>query len=748
MRIGFDRRVLLLVAASVLCAGASGLSVSAAQAEGCANEQLRAEQPYGLELPDCRAYEMVSPLDKDDNNVSQNSARASISGEAVAYISRGSFAEPKATLYLNRYISRRGSSGWSTQNITPPYTSYETYIEEPYESLQFTPDLSKGLARTLFDPLTSDTPVGYINYYVADIATGSYQAVTSITPPGLGPYQQQESPLEPKSGGASTDLSHIVFEEYGREGLVPGASPEHKHVYEWVADRLTQIDIAPEGMTLEAEGGIGASGGSGGPYGGDVWRAVSADGSRVFFTGGEVTGPEHGREDLGQVYVREVDRSRTIEVSASQKTNGKGPGGTDENGPKPARYWGASTDGSRVFFTSTSELTNDANTGPEDDASNLYEYDLETGVLSDLTVDINAGDVNGAAVLGLVTAGEDGSYVYFVAEGRLAEGAVSGQPNLYLYHAGKVTFVTSLAPATEIAETEQEGGGDSRNWVGARPHPGDNPTGSFGPPSHTVRVSPDGTHLAFESELSLTGYDNEPVEPSFGCMSGRCPEVYLYDAQTGTLACASCDPNGARPIGRAELGGHEEAGLEAAATYPFYIPLNLSDDGGRLFFESPDALVAHDSNGRQDVYEYHDGHVYPISNVAGNFNSYFLDASPSGNDVFVATADQLLPSDTDQRVDLYDVRVGGGFPVSVAPPDCDNGDSCKPPVSSQPGVFGAPASATFSGAGSVTPVVTPKPALKAKAKLKRCKKGFAKKRGRCVRKRAKKSSGHSKRGRK
>ena len=73
-----------------------------------------------------------------------------------------------------------------------------------------------------------------------------------------------------------------------------------------------------------------------------------------------------------------------------------------------------------MFFTSRVELTNDADTGPEDNAANLYEYDFEKPEgerLSDLTVD--TVDPDGAGVLGLVTASEDGSYVYFVAEGEL-----------------------------------------------------------------------------------------------------------------------------------------------------------------------------------------------------------------------------------------------------------------------------------------------------------------------------------------
>ena len=114
----------------------------------------------------------------------------------------------------------------------------------------------------------------------------------------------------------------------------------------------------------------------------------------------------------------------TVEVSASQRSV------PDPDGPRHAFYRDASVDGSKVFFTSRAELTNGANTGKEDNAGNLYEYNLETGVLSDLTVGTGASD--GAAVVGLVTAGEDGSYVYFVANGVLASGAREGNCRIEL----------------------------------------------------------------------------------------------------------------------------------------------------------------------------------------------------------------------------------------------------------------------------------------------------------------------------
>jgi hypothetical protein len=746
MRSGIHHRVLLVVAllAFFMCAGE--LPVSAAQAEGCANEQLRAEQPYGLELPDCRAYEMVSPLDKGDNNIVEGQVRASVSGEAVTYASLGSFAEPVGALLVSRYISRRGPDGWSTRNITPQYAPFSGTLNGPFEEMLFTPDLSHGLLQNIDTPLTSDTSAGYVNLYIADTSSGAYKAVTTVIPPlsEVEPYEPE--PLAPQAVGISTDLSHVVFQQYA--SLTPEASPRHSHVYEWTGGHLVMVDIPPDGITLGTEDNVGAPG-DGGVESQDVWHAVSADGSRVIFTGGEALESGAGTANpLGQVYLREVNQGKTVEVSASQRDV------ADPHGPKVARYWGASTDGSKVFFASRAELTNDANTGSADNASNLYEYDLQTGVLSDLTVDTNIGDTNGASVLGMVTASEDGAYVYFVAEGQLAAGGVSGQPNLYLHHAGKVIFIATLSPASERQEAGYEAGGDSEDWKGAEPQIGQSPTFSIGPGSHTARVTPDGTHLAFESELSLTGYDNDPVEPQdciaqAGGTSGfgprPCKEVYIYDVEKG-VTCASCDPSGARPIGPAKLGGHEETQEAFGSGSPFYLPQNFSEDGSRLFFQSPDALVQHDSNGRQDVYEYQNGQVYPISNVAGNYASYFLDASSSGNDVFIDTADQLLPSDTDFRADVYDASAVGGFPVSVSPPECTNGDSCKGPVSPQPGVFGAPASATFSGAGNVKPASAVKIAVKKKAKARprRCQKGHLRKHGRCVKQKARKSVGHSK----
>ena len=464
---------------------------------------------------------------------------------------------------------------------------------------------------------------------------------------------------------------------------------------------------------------------------------------------------------------------------------GKGPiAGT-------ASYRDASVDGSRVFFTSRVELTNHADTGPEDHYANLYEYNVETGVLSDFTPE----SAEGGRVLGLVTAGEnageENSYVYFVANGVLASNENANkeraQPgsckeeqgekltgehtcSLYVAHysGGKweTEFVATLAGG-DISGGAVEG--DESDWIGFE---GGGLDYDYGPAAHSARVTPDGTTLAFESERDLTNsYDNRQAAGGKCGSAGRCSEVYLFDAATGKLICASCDPDGSRPVGSARLS----EGFAGSS----YIPRNLSQSGGRLFFETPNALVPHDSDGLVNVYEWerpatpeeaakgensctssspdfhvsNEGCVFPISNVAGDYDSSFMDASASGNDVFVLTVDQLVPSDTDDRGDVYDVKVGGGFPVTVAPPVCTNADSCKPPLSPQPGVFGVPASATFSGPGNATPAVAPpSPVKTVTKKTVKCRKGFVKKKVRkkdeCVKLKSKsraKKSAHTNR---
>jgi hypothetical protein len=222
---------------------------------------------------------------------------------------------------------------------------------------------------------------------------------------------------------------------------------------------------------------------------------------------------------------------------------------------------------------------------------------------------------------------------------------------------------------------------------------------------------------------SLTGYDNTDQNTQ-----EADSEVYRYSADTGELACASCDPHGARPVGSAFIG----AELDAWASSPFYQPRALSDDGSRLFFSSPSPLVPGVRNSHVNVFEYEHSAVQLISSGTDESDDVFLDASPSGNDVFFAARQSLVESDQDQLVDVYDARVAGGFP-SPAPPALCSGSVCQGSPSVPPALPSA-ISATFTGAGNLPAptarriVKAKKPAAKRKSKKRRTSKRTSKKR--------------------
>jgi len=282
------------------------------------------------------------------------------------------------------------------------------------------------------------------------------------------------------------------------------------------------------------------------------------------------------------------------------------------------------------------------------------------------------------------------------------------------------------------------------------------------------------------SDRSLTGYDNDDVNEETGLHADE--EVYLYDAQIKRLVCASCDPTGARPAGVYDPGAEallvERGGIWSgrwlAGSVPGWTPEDLThalyqsrylSNSGRLFFDSADALVPQDVNGKEDVYEYEPpgegsctessatfsersgGCVGLISSGTSGEESAFLDASESGDDVFFLTAARLVPRDVDASFDVYDAHVCGAEGVACAaaavssPPPCATAESCRAAPSPEPSLFGSPPSATFSGPGNLVqpppkPAVKPKPLTRAQKlanALKVCKRKPKKKRAACVR---------------
>jgi len=167
-------------------------------------------------------------------------------------------------------------------------------------------------------------------------------------------------------------------------------------------------------------------------------------------------------------------------------------------------------------------------------------------------------------------------------------------------------------------------------------------------------------------------------------------------------------------------------GVPTAAQLPFwqnnfYPGRALSEDGSRLYFESYDALTPRDTNARQDVYQWEasgaggcdtaaatfsaaaGGCIDLISSGQGAADAEFVDASPSGKDVFFATASSLVSRDYG-LIDIYDARVGGGFAAPSGVMGCE-GEACQNPAGAPQGP--SPASATYSGPGNPSGAPSP-----------------------------------------
>ncbi|HST55881.1 MAG TPA: hypothetical protein VLJ42_08310 [Solirubrobacteraceae bacterium] len=657
-------------------------------------------------LPDHRAFELVSPLNKYNGEVVPNGAstvgpfleQAAPSGDKVEYESLTSFpGGARSAPIVSNYMAARSPVGWVTEPISPPRR--EPSVFAPFQ--WFSPDLSVGVLQSRdVVGLAPGAPSDYNDLYLWRDADNSYQAINTVTPPNLTP--NTNSALFPGGFvlnffGASSDLSHVFFT--ATDSLTPGALPNStsfnwaEDLYEWTNGQLQLVSVLPNGAaapnpvpgTAAPFPPDGHAIYAGAPTSLNFNHVVSNDGSRVFFTSG------------GQLYVRKSGIS-TARVSASVKTNGSGPGGSDAHGPQEADFQAASADGSKVYFTSSEELTNDAYTGVADGGSDLYEYDVAAGALTDITADSNVTDANGAGVLGVLGAGDDASYLYFAAKGKLAPGAVSGRANLYVRHAGVTTLIAPISTADDL------------DW-------------SPDLISRDSAVTPDGRHLVFMSLASPTGFVNIDA-----ITNHPDTEVYEYSADDAKLVCASCKPSNGQPVGPSSV---------PQGITPLLNPRYVSDDGSRVYFNTTDVLWSGDLNGKQDVYQYENGRVNPITDGTSVDDATLVSISASGNDVFFTTRESLVAPDVDSNADLYDARVGGGFPVPRAAPVCTTGEACRPFSPPAP-LFGPPMSSTFIGSGNVVPTAAPT-VTKAKPKAKPKKKSKAKPKAKKQAKKAKKA---------
>jgi hypothetical protein len=768
-------RIAVGVAVACVAVASSGVGVPSASAAGDANEafcstETEASPGFRSYLPDCRAYELVTPPFKGGDSFMEGFPRASLvsaDGSRVIAASLGVLAGTEGDLGFGNftypgalYEMTRGGGGWSIGALDPPQPRFEKDAEFWGASVD--------LSRTA--------------WIVVEPGASQPQHQLFIQEPGknfveVGPTEPGHVYINKAHVvGSDEDLNTLVLslENNGLPGsLWPGDPTVNNRnklsLYEYTGvhqEEPAMVAVRNEGKlrhNAEAEpitpcgNQLGAAGQFGSTY-----DAVSDAGDAVFFTANgeaECKGEPSSAPapKVNELYAR-IAGEKTLPLSEPPLS---GPGsiqgrectGTcrtdEESSPSPATYQGASADGTKVFFTTEQPLVEAATAG----GPYLYEETIaKEGVKSSVT----SLTLLGSHVEGVVRVSADGSRVYFVSTGALAgnensedQKAIEGEgdENLYVYDTtqtqGQPVYIATLAEA------------DKRVW-----------TASDGGRLAQASLS-DGRFLVFSSHEHLT-----PHEAHQSASGLR--QLFEYDAEAGRfgqLMRVSIGQDGYNEDGAIQ----SEANVPVLADQQFNNPEESGDtdqalvriqslsvtEAGVVFFTSAAKLTPLALGGFNNVYEYRDGDVYLISdgqdatlNAEPEPESVvsLISTTSSGDDVFFQTADSLVPQDGDGQLDFYDARVDGGFPAPVVQAPC--GESCEDGGSPLP-ILGSPSSSGYSGGVNLSPPAPPKVAVKSKRKsvtraqelakaLKACERKPKRERAVCVRQAEKRYGSKSK----
>lgn len=477
------------VAAGVLLAvGLAAAPIAAADL--CDNSGVRV-QTGSAALPDCRAFEMVSPPYKEGFPAE---APVFTDEGIVSYRSAGSFAGNTNGVLLGMgYSAVRSEAGWATTAPGPPEAIYDTRTTGRQGE-------SADLRRSLWLMSRRDVPDDPFGFWVR----GPDGAVTRIGDADiLGDVSG-----DPQFVGTQTvfvevsdDLSHVVF-NYGFSGNAKvTALREYVGTGNEGLPRVVTVDNGGQPSPLEA-----------------CPKGMSGDGRVIVYS--LVTKDGCSNDARQQLWAR-VAGSATVAVSGSECTRTADDLGGLCNGVSAAAFAGMADDGSRVFFTTGQQLVNgDTNAG-----NDLYACDIPAGVPAPVgsanacaALTQVSGTAANAQVENVVAVSEDGARVFFVAQGALASnvgvGDVgpatgAGAHNLYVWerdgvHPGGQTQFVARVPSNDLL--------------------------GVGSPS---QMTPSGRYLVFTTVDGLVAGDDDGAR-----------DVYRYDAGTETMARVSASVAG------------------------------------------------------------------------------------------------------------------------------------------------------------------------------------------------------------
>lgn len=553
-------------------------------------------------------------------------------------------------------------------------------------------------------------------------ATG-WTAETAIRTTDNGETALDFSTSEPNSAWVSPNADWITF-DISRTLGPPNTLPGIAHA---LYRQQAGMQNTPEWLTAPGPGGTAGPGAS-------RFFHTSRDGRTVVFSSGDSL----TADGLGGVY---AIRDGQLELISRDADNLPITGASLANTSIVTTASGAivyrnavSRDGRFVHFTGPAVLSKVP----------LYVRDLEQGVTRELvaTADVSSffaawppmtSNQNVSTVPnGVVFAAPDAPVAYFRSAANLAPGA-SGTADNKIYRAdlatGAISYVAPIqgppvavsADGSQVLFLHPTGGTSSDPWELRHWEEGGTTSTLLGsiPGSsastgmvRSFRSSEDGGVWVFTAAGSL-----DPERPNLSPGANNL-QVYRWQVGTANPICLSCQPtDGITRFRGANMSVNETHTTETTRNangtsssvrddQMAQVTQAISSDARVIAFDSPDRLVPEDQNEVRDVYLW-DANAAPgdrlqlLTSGRGYSASYYLDMSKDGSDIFFATRDGLVEEDRDQAFDIYDARVGGGFPGQAS--SCVS-EACRPVIAAPNGV--AVGSDRVDGNGNVSPAVS------------------------------------------
>jgi hypothetical protein len=611
-----------------------------APAQACPNTEFRIGHSAGL--PDCRAYELVSPADTRgtspyafaDSNTWMVTPYGPSAGNSLAFFINGTLPGFEGNGRVDVYRALRGagahpSGGWSSTLFAPSYAQVGGGE----------PRLTVGAFDQQYS-IWSFTP--------SEVVEGTLPGGTYLrTPAGLELLGQGSLGTDPKAAGRflAAGAAHAIFTS--KAHLEEAAAPEGTEaIYDRTPGGTEVVSVAPDGSPFG--GGEGAS-----------YVASTEDGASVLFRVG------------GALYLRRGQE--TVQVATGAST-----------------FAGISSDGQRVLYA----------VGPGATPATLLSCDLAGGACAGPEAAQAPTVIAPQSIFVNVSA--DGSRAYFSSEEALTGGeeneagevAEAGEDNLYLWEAaGESThFVARLDPS----DLEANGFGSLTSLANWTQGVGPGLNGLSGRANSPTSSTPSGSALVFQSHAQLTPYDNE----------GRTEVYRFDSVgSTEQLSCVSCDPSGTPAGADAHLQSTEGNDPAAATTLIpnlseggkrvfFESDDRLLPDDANAFRDVYEWQTKGTGGCKRPS-----GCLALISPGQGEHDNFLYSVTPDGHDVFFRTQEKLVGSDLPGSTSIYDARVDGGIPDPPENAPCQ-GDACQGTGSIPPVLPSAP-SATLEEGGNV-----------------------------------------------